>query len=234
MGYASLGVGELETELKFRVPDSFTFEQLVEVETLGGYQVGIATSVEMHDRYLDTADGALLGAGFSCRLRETSRGARLLTIKSLEVSGSGLHVRQEIETVLPAGAAVSDLPQWPMSEARDLVSALVGAKPLAELFDLRQQRFQRLILGADGSVLVEMSVDRVWPGGPDDVVILGVEAEVQAEQGAELLTALADAFLQTWHLVPEPRAKFWQALEIVRPDLLPAEFTSTSGKGPDA
>ena len=71
----------MEIEAKFIVLDHQTFKQLVEVDELAGLRLGKAQVKLVHDRYLDTAQGAFLLAGYACRLRTVGE-ASIVTLKS--------------------------------------------------------------------------------------------------------------------------------------------------------
>jgi hypothetical protein len=69
---------------------------------------------------------------------------------------------------------------------------------------------------------VELCLDVLDLGQPG-AVLLGLEAELLPGGDLALLTTLAATFENEWRLVPEPRAKFWQAVAVLRPDLLPPD-----------
>lgn len=213
----------METELKFRLPDEQTMHRLLQVEHLAGMPVGPVTRLDVHDRYFDTPSGRLVRGGYSCRLREASTGDRLVTIKSLGVSGDALHVREEMELWPHPAIAMDQVPLWPEGQARDVLLALMADEYPAELFAFHQQRYQRhMPPSAHDPPQVELSLDKVALGGPDAPVLLGLEAELLPGGTLSLLIRLADEFRTTWHLEPEPLSKFWQALAVMRPDLAAA------------
>lgn len=210
----------METEYKFRISDESVFQDMLRLDRLAGVSLGPMRRVAVNDRYLDTASGTLLQHGYSCRLRESATGDRLITIKSLTVSADALHVREELETRLPSGIPVEDARQWPESLARDLVENLLHDDRLEELFAINQERYQRL-LPAEASPEVELSFDRVSLGGPDAPVLYWLEAELLADGRTSLLDQVVDDMRRHWSLIPESRAKFWWALAAMRPDLVP-------------
>jgi inorganic triphosphatase YgiF len=60
----------LEVELKYRMTDAGPGERLLAADDLAGFTAGgPVVLVVSEDRYLDTDDGRLAGAGFACRLR---------------------------------------------------------------------------------------------------------------------------------------------------------------------
>lgn len=209
----------METEYKYRLANDTVLQEMLLVDRLAGIQLGPICRVLVNDCYLDTADGALLQFGYSCRLRESHTGDRTITIKSLTISTNGLHVREEFEIPLRFGIPVEDVQQWPEGVVRDLVADLVHDDRLQELFAFNQERFQRLL--PDGvSPEVELSFDRVSLGGPDAPVLCWVEAELLNQGSSALLTRVVGELRQTWELLPESRAKFWWALAAMRPDLV--------------
>ena len=72
----------MEIEAKFRVPNREAHRNLLRLRSVAGYDIVRTGRIDVVDRYYDTADGRLLGAGFSCRLRMQS-GRVLATLKGL-------------------------------------------------------------------------------------------------------------------------------------------------------
>src|SRR4029079_8893131 len=90
----------IEVELKFRVDDRAAAERILAADRLADLSaVGAQLkTVQIEDRYVDTADGALARAGFAVRLRQRGA-ATLVSVKSLqhtEATG-GASRRQELE-----------------------------------------------------------------------------------------------------------------------------------------
>ena len=118
-----------EIELKYRVTDPATGERLVAADQLAGLTATSARprSVQVEDRYVDTADGALARAGFVARLRQ--RGDEtIVSIKSAaaEIGPGGSLRRLELEGPADRVAPAAD---WPASDARSLVMEHAGDAP---------------------------------------------------------------------------------------------------------
>jgi CHAD domain-containing protein len=98
-------------------------------------------TLELTDRYFDTADLALTRAGYSARLRTTGTDTTLTVKAKIEIS-DGLHRRLELEA--PATRDL-DIEAWPGSDARDRLTAVVGSQRLIESFVIGQERRERLV-----------------------------------------------------------------------------------------
>lgn len=209
----------MEIEAKFILPDETTLEQLLQVQQLAGWPVGPARRVPTHDVYLDTPAHTLLAAGFSCRWRRKDDRGPILTLKSLNRGQGALHIRQEVEARLPADADWT--PQhWPPSATAVLVLELTQAAPLVPLFELRQERWVRLIGAPQQSPLIELSLDRVHFSGQSAPDLLAVEAELLADAGEALLHLLAAELQAGWQLAVDNRSKFEYGLAWAQPALL--------------
>jgi CHAD domain-containing protein len=164
--------------------------------------------VQVEDRYLDTADGALGRAGWAARLRHGSA-KTLLSVKSTTPPTGALHRREELEG--PADLSL-DPRAWPPSPARSLVLDHIGRAPLRELVTIRQQRRTRTL--ADASAEVELSLDEVMVVADGEVVDRFVELEIELMRGpAASLDVLAAFFAADPDLAPEPTSKLQRALE---------------------
>lgn len=211
----------MEIEAKFTVPDRTTFDRLLKVETLAGCGLSPARLKRLHDQYLDTASGGFLAGGYACRVRVDGDGERLVTLKSLTPAQGLLHERQELEVRLPAHVGL-DPATWPACEATDLASRLSRGQPLTPLFDLHQERYQRLATPhGSAAPVVELSIDQTsFAAAEDD--LLGVEAELLPGSERTTLYAIIADLHQEWGLTPEPISKFERGLAWARPDLFPA------------
>ncbi len=181
-----------EVELKYRVGDLAAAERMFDTERLGPFSggAGRARSIQLEDRYVDTADGALARAGFAVRLRQAG-GETLVSVKSLaHTDGPGGSVRRdELEGPADRVAAPAD---WPNSDARALVLEHAGDAPLVERVTIRQLRRKRLLKSA--ATRVELSLDEVDVVSRGRVVDRFVELEAELTKGDETeLTALGTA-----------------------------------------
>ncbi|MGH2474092.1 MAG: CHAD domain-containing protein, partial [Candidatus Limnocylindrales bacterium] len=181
-----------EVELKYRVGDLAAAERVFDTEQLGPFSGGAGRprSIQLEDRYVDTADGALARAGFAVRLRQAG-GETLVSVKSLtHTDGPGGSVRRdELEGPADRVAAPAD---WPNSDARALVLEHAGDAPLVERVTIRQLRRKRLLKSA--ATRVELSLDEVDVVSRGRVVDRFVELEAELTKGDETeLTALGTA-----------------------------------------
>ena len=161
----------LEVELKFAVRDADALEALLDADRVAGLVAGPWRVVDVVDRYVDTAEGAIAYGGYAARLRTTA-GITTLDLKSLadvpsaDESGHGRPtaaggaIRRRRELNGPAGDEL-DPAAWPQSEARALLLELAGDAPLAERFTLRQRRRERDLRGPQGWAVLSL----------DDVVV---------------------------------------------------------------
>lgn len=211
----------MEIEAKFTAPDWATLQRLILVERLAGFVLTPAHLKQLHDRYLDTADGGFLRGGYACRLREDREGQSLLTLKSLTPAQGALHARQELEVQLARQAGL-DTAGWPDCAAKFLALELSHGQPLTPLFDLRQERYQRLATPAGHAIPdVELSIDRASSCAAGQDELLGVEVELLPDRNRAALDAIVEALQQGWGLVPEPISKFERCLAQARPELIP-------------
>jgi CHAD domain-containing protein len=170
----------IEVELKYRVRDAEAAARLGALRTLGSLRVaGRPRQVQVEDRYLDTADGALAGAGYAVRLRRGPR-MTILSVKALNQAGSALHRREELEG--PADLSL-DPHAWPSSAARSLVLEHAGDVPLIETVTIRQLRRARTFAG--DALEVELSVDDVEVVAAGRMIDRFLELEVELKTGDE-------------------------------------------------
>jgi inorganic triphosphatase YgiF len=186
--------GGVEVEVKFAGDDPERIADLVrspDARLLAGFEPsGPAREVEVLDRYMDTADGALESALARARLRE-SRGRVEITFKRQGVvDAAGVTARVELE-----GEATPDLDptRWPDSPARRELASLVRGASLVETARLRQMRLVRDLVR--GETRVELSLDRLEALDGDAVVATRWELEAELRNGrrrdlAELANAL--------------------------------------------
>jgi CHAD domain-containing protein len=162
----------LEVELKFAIRDAAALERLLDADRVGGLVAGPWRVVDLVDRYLDTADGALSRGGYAARLRTTG-GATSIELKTLAdavalaPAPTGSDVRRRLELSGPADPMAGPA-DWPDSEARTQLLALTGDAPVTERFALRQRRRERDLRGTEGWAVLSV----------DDVTVLHEEAEL--------------------------------------------------------
>jgi len=208
--------GPVEVELKFRMSDAAAGERLIAGEEIDGFSaLGPAETVKIEDSYVDTADGALLAAGYAGRLRTGAAGT-VITLKGLRRAddGGALHRREELEGPALAGRAPS---AWPESAARDAVAGIAGDRPLAEIARIRQTRRRRLF--GSGGTVVEVSVDDVSVLAGGSAVERFAELELELREGDEAaLGPLLDLLSEIEELVPAQTSKLERALAALQRD----------------
>ena len=118
----------MEIEAKFSVPDDETFQRLLELPALAGFDLGETSVEELIDRYLDTDGRAIQTAGYACRLRRQADGY-VATLKGLGGAAGAVHRRIEHEVDLSKPLYPQD---WPPSAARNLALRLCGREPLED------------------------------------------------------------------------------------------------------
>jgi CHAD domain-containing protein len=224
----------VEVELKYRVADVAAAARLAGVRTLGPFRAaGRSRQVQVEDRYLDTADGALGRAGWAVRLRR-GPAMTILSVKSTTPASDALHRREELEG--PANLSL-DPHAWPPSPARSLVLEHAGDAPLLEIVTVRQLRRTRTL--ADESAEVELSLDEVAVVAGGRVVDRFVELEAELRRGpATALDALAVVFADDPDLTAEPASKLERAIAAVAaarsaPAAEAAEATPADPESPD-
>lgn len=231
----------IEVELKYRVRDPEAAARLGALRTLGSLRVvGRPRQVQVEDRYLDTADGALARAGYAVRLRRGPR-MTILSVKASNEAASALHRREELEG--PADLSL-DPHAWPSSAARSLVLEHAGDVPLIETVTIRQLRRARTFAG--DALEVELSVDDVEIVAGGRMIDRFLELEVELKSGDERGLAEIAALLGADDaLEPVTTSKLDRALAALarggrparsrpRPASTAGAAPSVSGSGPVA
>ncbi len=220
-----------EVELKYLVRDLEALRSWL-AKDWGGALDGVGSSdertIEVEDRYIDTAYGALAHAGFGARLRREDDGPITVTVKSAshergddrgddraqaaavadvssdtKVDQRALSQRVEVEG--PASERL-DPDLWPPSAARELVNEVRHGARMRTLFTINQRREKRTLALEDGPVLVTLDRVAVFRGARPLSSFSVLEVEAPPGSGANLkrLAALIEA---TGFVVPEPRSK---------------------------
>ncbi len=198
----------VEVELKYRVADAAAAARIAASRTIGPFRAaGRARQVQVEDRYLDTAGGALARAGYAARLRR-GPSMTVLSVKSTTPSTSALHRREELEG--PADLSL-DAHAWPSSSARSLVLEHAGDAPLIELVTVRQLRRTRIL--ADETAEVELSLDEVAVVAAGRVVDRFMELELELLRGpAAALDVIAAVLARDPDLTADSTSKLERAL----------------------
>jgi len=217
----------MEIEAKFAVADREVFERLSDLPQLAGFSLGADAIQEVEDTYLDTSERLLLGAGFTCRRRESVDGGVLMTIKSLATGGGGVFRREELEVVLTEASLQPD--EWPEGPARERVLGVLGEEFLMPLLHLTQTRRTRP-LSVGGRVAAHMFLDDVRVTGSGGLHgFMEVEVELDRAGTEADLESVVGALAAQDGLVPVDRPKFLRALTLVEAEqgaglLLPHEL----------
>lgn len=206
-----------EVELKYLVRDVEALRTWLDHDwggALDGLEFGNERTVEVEDRYIDTAYGALEQAGFGARLRREDNGPYTVTVKSSSHERpAGEHegkqdpkaLSQRVEVEGPASERL-DPDAWPSSAARELINEVRDDARMRLLFTINQRREKKTLALDDGPV--ELSLDRVavFRGGRPLASFSVLELEISKGSGADL-NRLAGLVEATGFVVPEPRSK---------------------------
>jgi CHAD domain-containing protein len=114
-------------------------------------------TVELTDRYIDTAGHDLARAGYGARLRASGGGVELTVKSDLEVK-EARHRRLEM-----SGPATDSLDPaaWPPSPALEIVLEAAAGRPLRERFTIVQRRRERTLALGGAEVVVSLDEARV-------------------------------------------------------------------------
>jgi CHAD domain-containing protein len=202
----------VEVEMKYQLRSPESGDRYLVAPELGPFKpAGQVRSVQIEDRYVDSADWALTRAGFAARLRRTGR-ETVIGLKRQAAPEGRLHRREELEGPADPGTPPAD---WPASPARSVVLELCGDAPLVELLTIRQVRRVRRL--AAGETTADLSVDAV------EVLVDGRtldrfdELEVELETGSEEeLQALGEILDRDEGLRRSSRSKLERAVRAVR------------------
>ncbi len=206
-----------EVELKYLVRDLEALRAWLARDwggALDGVDSGNEKTIEVEDRYIDTAYGALEHAGFGARLRREDNGPFTVTVKSASHDRPGAAdddaadpraLSQRVEVEGPASGQL-DPDGWPSSAARELVNEIRDGARLRTLFTLIQRREKKTLALDDGPVLVTLDRVSVFRGARPLSSFSVLEVETPKGSGANLVR-LAQLVEATGFVVPEPRSK---------------------------
>ena len=206
-----------EVELKYLVRDLEALRGWLDRDwggALDGLEFGNERTVEVEDRYIDTAYGALEQAGFGARLRREDDGPYTVTVKSTSHErpaevGSGKKeskaLSQRIEVEGPANERL-DPDMWPSSAARELMNELRDGARMRLLFTINQRREKKTLALDDGPVQLALDRVSVFRGGRPLASFSVLELEISSSSGVDL-NRLANLIEVTGFALPEPRSK---------------------------
>jgi inorganic triphosphatase YgiF len=194
----------MEIEAKFRVDDEQTFQQLLELSSLGPFQLVAEPEAEdQRNVYFDTADRRLRAGQYGLRVRDLGD-RRIATLKGAAQARDGIYERDEWEVEI----GDDDRPSaWPASEARDRTLALLaGAEPLP-ILTIRTRR-RHVIASRGGTRTAELSLDE---GAIDAAGRAAAFRELEIELLKTAMRADLDELVgllrARFTLVPEDRSK---------------------------
>ena len=207
-----------EIELKYLVRDLEALRGWLARDwggALDGVESGDAQTVEMEDRYVDTAYGALAQAGFGARLRRVDSGPVSVNVKTVsrdrpaaaaaDDAEDPAALSQRVEVEGPAAERM-DPDLWPPSAARELINEVRDGARLRALFTINQRREKRTLALDEGQVEVSLDWVAVFRGARPLASFSVLEVEAAKGSAADLarLAALIEA---TGFVTPEPRSK---------------------------
>jgi CHAD domain-containing protein len=212
-----------EVELKYLVRDIEALRSWLAHDwggALADVEGGNERTVEVEDRYIDTAYGALAQAGFAARLRREDGGPVSVTVKSTsrdrpageteavdapDHADDPVALSQRVEVEGPADER-ADPDAWPASAARELINEVRAGARLRTLFTINQRRERRTLALDDGPVLVTLDWVAVFRGARPLASFSVLEVEAGNGSGANL-SRLANLVEATGFVTPEPRSK---------------------------
>jgi inorganic triphosphatase YgiF len=200
----------IEIELKYSVNEAFA-RQLLKQQHLGPYPLTHFQTVEIVDRYYDTANGHLAQKGYALRLRKQHQNV-ILQLKSLTTVQGALHRREELNIPVQD----TDPDHWPNAPATELLKTLLDGHPMQELLTIHQRRHVAPLLNQQNQAFAQLSLDEVlWKvaGHMDRAWELEIELLPDADetQLQELERLLEDKL----NMRPQPLSKFERGLALV-------------------
>lgn len=211
---------EIKLEVLLTVPGGpgALFAALAARDTLAGFPLGPARTVNLRDTYFDTDDGDLARAGAGLRVRRED-GRILVTLKVTRARDGALSQREEYEAPLDLDShreVMARIRPFIGPGAVPFAAFAVGrpAGPLEPVLDVYTERIVRPI-GDIGT----LALDRVrYPGlDPDPYYDIEVEAAPDLADPAALRAVEAELFaLAGGHLRAAGRSKLERGLTLGR------------------
>jgi inorganic triphosphatase YgiF len=213
---------KVEVEIKYRVSDSSTVQELLAAKRLGPCTIDGFFTRQHHDTYLDTPDYDFMSTGFAYRYRHTAtRG--IVQLKSLDMGDSYVHRRTEFWSITDYPEA----PQtWTPGPARDLVIEVLQGKTLQTLFEIHQIRHCANLMH-HGAIVAEMSIDEIiWQTGWGKTQGWELEIEFSGDDDPLLMRGIDEELVLNGGLFPERLSKFERGLALLE---LPLAASTSSG-----
>jgi len=202
----------MEIEAKFRVDDEQTFQQLLELDAIGPFQLAAAPDTEdQHNIYFDTADRRLRAGQYGLRVRDLG-GRRIATLKGAAQARDGMYERDEWEVEI----GDDDRPSaWPPSEARDRALALLGGAEALPILAIRTRR-RHIIASRHGTHTAELSLDEgAIDAGGRGADFRELEIELLKSGTRADLDELVGLLRTRFALIPEDRSKLARGLALL-------------------
>jgi len=201
-----------EQEFKLEVTEPAHFEAIADAPEIQDRAAGEARTVPMRADYIDTADLALLHAGYAYRVRQ--EGERWIATVKADLGGDadgGLHRHQEWEAVVTD--PTPDLSVFDDPQLRERLAAIRGERPLITLFRVDMERRVQM-LDLPGGSQAEWAADRgrIVAGDQEETVC---EVELELKAGPlPPLRSFIDQLQQRYPLRPDNRTKFARGLAL--------------------
>ncbi|HEU5097888.1 MAG TPA: CYTH domain-containing protein [Roseiflexaceae bacterium] len=202
----------MEIEAKFRVDDNQTFQQLLELSSIGPFQLEAEPDAEdQRNVYFDTADRRLRAGQYGLRVRDLG-GRRVATLKGAAKVRDGMYERDEWEVEI----GDDDRPSaWPASEVRDRALALLAGVEPQPILTIRTRR-RHIFASRRGTRTAELSLDE---GAIDAAGRAASFRELEIEllkTGTRAdLDELVGLLRARFGLVPEDRSKLARGLALL-------------------
>ena len=207
-----------EIEAKFLLWRPDQLDEVLALLDAHGYKVEPAGTATHVDRYFDTADWAILRAGWAYRCRSRGKTEKL-TLKSLDSGDDNVFVRDEIDQPLPGSkpARQGELPKGPVQA---LLKDITGSAHLEQLFRVESRRSvyfvaapndepARVELDFDETVIEAEKRSKKAPGRLEFT-----ELELEFESGdVRAVETLANLLREELELTPAQYSKFDRGIQ---------------------
>ncbi len=177
----SLRDGSIEAEWQFECDDLVDARRWLGISSADRpLAIGVPTTLDLHDRYLDTPDWRIYRAGYALRIRSAEDRVEAC-LKELRGPVEEIARRWELRELLPA--ANPDLLVDAPGAVGTRVSRVCGRKSLRVIGELRTHREERWLRGPDGregAIALDETTILADDGTPVEV-IRRIEVEAPAD-----------------------------------------------------